>query len=127
MTAVVPQNDREAKASTPAPLLPRLLRFVLLIVGDIVLIWILARMVSLGYLPLAAALLAIGIFVNVVMVRREAYPIRWMVVGLVLMALFTIYPIFFTVWVSFTNYGEGHLITQEQAIQQILKAKYLPE
>ena len=76
MTAVVPQNDREAKASTPAPLLPRLLRFVLLIVGDIVLIWILARMVSLGYLPLAAALLAIGIFVNVVMVRREAYLIR---------------------------------------------------
>jgi len=50
-----------------------------------------------------------------------------MVIGLVLMALFTIYPIFFTVWVAFTNYGEGHLITQEQAITQILKEKYLPE
>jgi ABC-type sugar transport system permease subunit len=50
-----------------------------------------------------------------------------MVVGLVLMALFTIYPIIFTIWVSFTNYGEGHLITQEQAIDQILKEKYLPE
>jgi len=50
-----------------------------------------------------------------------------MVGGLVLMALFTIYPIFFTVWVSFTNYGEGHLITQEQAVEQILKEKYLPE
>lgn len=43
------------------------------------------------------------------------------------MALFTIYPIIFTIWVSFTNYGEGHLITQEQAIDQILKEKYLPE
>ncbi len=50
-----------------------------------------------------------------------------MVVGLVLMAMFTIYPILFTVWVSFTNYGEGHLVTKEQAIDQILKAKYLPE
>jgi ABC-type sugar transport system permease subunit len=50
-----------------------------------------------------------------------------MVVGLVLMALFTIYPILFTVWVAFTNYGEGHLITKEQAIDQILKEKYLPE
>jgi arabinogalactan oligomer/maltooligosaccharide transport system permease protein len=45
----------------------------------------------------------------------------------VLMAMFTIYPIFFTIWVSFTNYGEGHLITQEQAIDQFLKKKYLPE
>ena len=41
--------------------------------------------------------------------------------------MFTIYPIFFTIWVSFTNYGEGHLITKTQAIDQILKAKYLPE
>jgi ABC-type sugar transport system permease subunit len=65
--------------------------------------------------------------VNVVLLSQKAYPIRWMVVGLVLMALFTIYPIFFTVWVSFTNYGEGHLITQEQAVEQILKEKYLPE
>ena len=43
------------------------------------------------------------------------------------MAMFTIYPIFFTVWVSFTNYGEGHLITKTQAVDQISKAKYLPE
>ena len=61
------------------------------------------------------------------LLRKEAYPLRWMVVGLVLMALFTIYPIFFTVWVAFTNYGEGHLITKEQAIDQILNEKYLPE
>jgi ABC-type sugar transport system permease subunit len=81
----------------------------------------------LGYFPLAAAILIIAIFVNAVLLRQEAYPVRWMVVGLVLMALFTIYPILFTIWVSFTNYGEGHLITQEQAITQILKTKYLPE
>jgi ABC-type sugar transport system permease subunit len=67
------------------------------------------------------------LFVNVVLLRQEAYPVRWMVVGLVFMALFTIYPILFTVWVSFTNYGEGHLVTKEQAIAQILKQKYLPE
>ena len=42
------------------------------------------------------------------------------------MGLFTIYPIIFTIWVSFTNYGEGHLVTEEQAINQILKMKYLP-
>jgi len=102
-------------------------RLALLIATDVVAIWFLNRLVSLGYLPLAAVILIITIFVNVVLLLPKAYPIRWMVGGLVLMALFTIYPIFFTVWVSFTNYGEGHLITQEQAVEQILKEKYLPE
>jgi ABC-type sugar transport system permease subunit len=99
----------------------------ILIAVDAAVIWFLIRLASLGYYPLAAAVLVVAIFVNFVLLREEAYPLRWMVVGLVLMALFTIYPILFTVWVSMTNYGDGHLVTQEQAIDQILKAKYLPE
>jgi hypothetical protein len=71
--------------------------------------------------------LAILVLVNVVLLRQEAYPVRWMIIGLVLMSLFTIYPIIFTVWVAFTNYGEGHLITKEQAIDQLMNQKYLPE
>jgi ABC-type sugar transport system permease subunit len=122
MTAITSQ-----KATASIPVLPRFLSFLLLIAIDAAVIWLLIRLVSLGYYPLAAAILIILIFLNVVLLRREARPIRWMVVGLVLMALFTIYPIVFTVWVSLTNYGEGHLITKEQAIDQILKAKYLPE
>ncbi|MRR32434.1 maltose ABC transporter permease MalF, partial [bacterium] len=50
-----------------------------------------------------------------------------MLVGLVFMGLFTIYPIVFTIWVAFTNYGESHLITKQQAIDQILNQTYLPE
>ena len=117
------------KTGIPASrmLLPRLIRLAILIAVDVTVIWFLNRLASLGYYPLAAAILIITIFVNVVLLRREAYPVRWMVLGLVFMALFTIYPIVFTVWVSFTNYGEGHLITEEQAIDQLLKAKYLPE
>jgi len=102
-------------------------RLAILVAIDASAIWFLNKLVALGYLPLGAGILIIMIFVNVVLLRREAYPIRWMVVGLVLMALFTIYPILFTIWVAFTNYGEGHLITQEQAIDRILKEKYLPE
>jgi ABC-type sugar transport system permease subunit len=105
----------------------QLVRLTLLIVMDVGVVWFLNRLWSLGYIPFAVAIVIITVFVNIVLLSPKAYPIRWMVVGLVLMALFTIYPIFFTVWVSFTNYGEGHLITQEQAITQLLKEKYLPE
>lgn len=121
------QNNLKTKASSTTNIWSSVMRLALLIVTDVAAVWFLNRLVSLGYLPLAAVILIIIIFVNVVLLLPKAYPIRWMVVGLVLMVLFTIYPIFFTVWVSFTNYGEGHLITQEQAVEQILKEKYLPE
>jgi ABC-type sugar transport system permease subunit len=117
--------------ATPAPSLalawPRLFGLALLIAFDAGVVWLLNRLIGFGYYPLAAAIVAIALFVNFVLLRRAAYPLRWMVVGLVLMAMFTIYPIIFTVWVAFTNYGEGHLITKQQAIDQILDLTYLPE
>ena len=127
MASTARSDSSQLIVSKPHTTLSRLLRLVLLIAVDAAVVWFLNRLVSLGYIPFAVAILVIAIFVNVVLLRQEAYPVRWMVIGLVLMALFTIYPILFTVWVSFTNYGEGHLITQEQAIEQILKTKYLPE
>ena len=79
-----------------------------------------------GTIPLRLRSLIITIAANVILLLKKTYPLRWMVIGLVLMALFTIYPIIFTIWVAFTNYGEGHLVSEKQAINQILKTKYLP-
>ena len=84
-------------ASTTIFVLPRLVRLAIMIVMDAVVIWFLNQLLSLGYLPLAIAVLVIAIFVNIVLLRQSAYPFRWMIVGLVLMAMFTIYPILFTV------------------------------
>jgi arabinogalactan oligomer / maltooligosaccharide transport system permease protein len=125
VTSIAAQN---APQKTPAstPFFSQLLRMGIVIVVDFFVAWLLINLGSLGYYPLAAGFFIITLFVNVIVLRKEAYPLRWMVVGLVLMALFTIYPIFFTVWVSFTNYGESHLITKQQAIDQILNEKYLP-
>ncbi len=113
-------------ALSPKRFLPRLASFAFLIALDAAVLWFLQRLLALGYLPFAAALFIITAFVNFVILRRQAYPVRWMVIGLVFMALFVIYPIIFTVWVSFTNYGEGHFVTREQATAQILAEKYLP-
>jgi ABC-type sugar transport system permease subunit len=127
MTSTASQEPLVTRASSLILAIPRLARFAILIAVDASVLWFLNKLVSLGYLPLAAAVFVILVFINIVILRKEAYPVRWMVIGLVFMALFTIYPILFTVWVSFTNYGEGHLVTKEQAIDQILKEKYLPE
>lgn len=127
MTSIATQDVLKTKVPITKVVLPRLLKLALLIVIDAFIIWFLNKLYVLGYFPLAAVFLILTIFVNVVVLRKEAYPIRWMVIGLVFMALFTIYPIIFTVWVAFTNYGESHLITKQQAIDQLLDVKYLPE
>jgi ABC-type sugar transport system permease subunit len=114
------------KIAFSIPVLPRVVKLAILVFMDAFVSWLLIKLGTLGYYPLVAAFFIITAFVNFVILRKEAYPLRWMVVGLVLMALFTIYPIIFTVWVSFTNYGESHLITKQQAIDQILDLKYLP-
>jgi arabinogalactan oligomer / maltooligosaccharide transport system permease protein len=127
MASTASQKASNKKVSYTIPVLPRLVRFALLVVLNAATIWFLLRLVSLGYYPLAAAVFLILALVNVVLLRQEAYPVRWMIIGLVLMGLFTIYPIIFTVWVAFTNYGEGHLITKEQAVAQLENQKFLPE
>ena len=127
MTSLASREKSKTRIASSKMVVPQLVRLAILFAIDLSGIWFVTRLLSLGYYPLVAVTILILIFVNYVLIRQEAYPLRWMVVGLVLMALFTIYPIFFTVWVSFTNYGEGHLITKTQALDQILKAKYLPE
>ncbi|MBN2146250.1 MAG: ABC transporter permease subunit [Anaerolineales bacterium] len=114
-------------ASSSTPILPRIMKYVALIVLDVAALWFSNKLAALGYYPFVAAVVIIAIFLNVIFIRKQAYPLRWMSVGLVLMAMFTIYPMAFTIWVAFTNYGEGHLVTKQQAIDQLLNKKYLPE
>lgn len=104
-----------------------LIRLILLAIVDALVVWFILGLVPRGDLILAVAVAIIAVIVNVVVLRADAGPLRWMIVGLVLMAMFAIYPILYTVYVSTTNYGFGHLLTKEQVIQQFEGTKYLPE
>lgn len=127
MASTASQETRKKKPSSSKSGFHRFGRLALLLIADIAVGWFLSRLIPLGYYPLAAAIIIITLAVNVVLVLQKAYPLRWMIVGLILMAMFTIYPIIFTFWVSFTNYGEGHLITKEQAIDRLMQEQYIPE
>lgn len=127
MASSAPVGNRKKPVFLPKAVSSQLIRIILLLAGDAAVGWAISRFITLGYTPLVIALFVIAVGVNIILLVKKAYPLRWMVIGLVLMALFTIYPILFTIWVSFTNYGEGHLITEEQAIEHILEIKYLPE
>ncbi|MCB9135089.1 MAG: ABC transporter permease subunit [Anaerolineales bacterium] len=121
-------QDPKKKQAPAADVIPSLLlRLGLLVAFDAFIAYLLNNFFRLGYYPFSAALIVVTIFVNIVLIFKQMYPIRWMTIGIAFMIIFTIYPIVFTVWVAFTNYGDGHLLTQEVAVQQILTQKYLPE
>jgi ABC-type sugar transport system permease subunit len=100
---------------------------VLLFAIDAAALWFALKLFDAGDNILAVAVLLLTVFANVTILYKDAYPLRWMLIGLVLMAMFAIYPILYTVYVAFTNFGDGHLLTKQLAISQIEKERYLPE
>lgn len=81
----------------------------------------LAALLSQGQLGIAAGL-ALGLLVtNIAILSRRAYPLRYLLPGLVFFAAFVVYPMVYTVALSFTNYGGGHLLSKQQVIEQITR------
>lgn len=113
-----------SKTTTVSRILGRLL---VLFAIDAFASWLIVNLWINDSVILAIAAIIITVFVNVVIWRSELYPLRWMILGLVLMAMFAIYPILYNVYVSTTNYGFGHLLTKDQAIEHFENIKYLPE
>ena len=107
--------------------LSNIIRIILVILFDIGAIWFAQSASSQGFDQLVVIVAVITVMLNAILLHPRAYPFRWMAIGLSFLILFTIYPMLFTIYVAFTNYGDGHLLTKEQAIPLIEKQVYLPE
>jgi ABC-type sugar transport system permease subunit len=114
----------ETPKDSPLGMLSRVL---LIVVVDAAIGWFIYNSVQLGFTQLGAVLAVVLVMLNVIFLLPQAYAYRWMAIGLSFLIIFVIYPILFTVYVAFTNYGDGHLLTKEQALVSIQKATYLAE
>ena len=65
--------------------------------------------------------------VNYLFTSERAYPIRYMVPGLIFLFAFVVYPIGYTFYLSTTNYGTGHILSKSQAVEAIESQYYQPE
>jgi ABC-type sugar transport system permease subunit len=103
------------------------LRLLALGIVDAFALWLLLQLARDGVWFLAAIIVIITLGLNFFYLRPELYPFRWFSPGLALMILMVAYPTIFTIYVAFTNYSDGHLLTREQALQLYLREVYLPE
>jgi ABC-type sugar transport system permease subunit len=104
-----------------------LLRLGVLALIDAITIWLVYQFLEDGVFALAIVIAAVTIWLNLIFLNEKYYPMRWLSPGMALLILMVVYPVFFTVGVSFSNYGTGHLVTKQLAIQQIESRVFLPE
>ena len=120
------QKPKKSRSPEEAPL-SKILRVIFAVLFDIGAAWFILNAISKGFDQLVVVISVITVMLNLIFLISKAYPFRWMAIGLSFLILFTIYPMIFTIYVAFTNYGDGHLLTKEQALPLIQKATYLPE
>lgn len=103
------------------------LRLLGLMIFDALALLFVYSLLADGYWQLGGAIAFITIGVNVIFLKEDFYPLRWMSPGLVFLILISVYPILFTVYIAFTNFGTGHLLPKVQAIEILEQRRYLPE
>jgi arabinogalactan oligomer / maltooligosaccharide transport system permease protein len=103
------------------------LKFVALFFADAFALIIFYAMIGAGNLAFAVVIGLITVIANIIILRPELYPLRWMLVGFIFVSLFVIYPIYNTVYVAFTNYGDGHRETKEELLLRLGNVTYPAE
>ncbi|AEG44682.1 ABC transporter permease subunit [Isoptericola variabilis] len=67
-----------------------------------------------------AATLAMLVAANWVYFSRRSLPLKYILPGLLFLLVFQVYVVGYTGYVAFTNYGDGHNSTKEQAVEALL-------
>ncbi len=98
-----------------------------LIVLDAAALYLMYAFAADGIWELAITIGLITLGVNIINLRADLYALRWIAPALSLMTLLVVFPIVYTVYVSFTNYGDGNLLTKTQVLKLLAEQTYLPE
>ena len=79
-----------------------------------------------SYLLLIGLIILVGA-INIVYLVDKAYPMRYILPGTIFMVIFVVYPIFYTVYISFTNYGTGNILSKDQVVEQLENRYFSPD
>ena len=97
-----------------------IIKLVILGLIDVLGIWAVSRTLAeqwwLGFGFFVVVLIAI----NITYFMKGGLPFKYLLPGLIFLVAFQLYPAGYTFGASFTNYGTGHLLGQEEAVTSII-------
>ncbi|MFK5635646.1 MULTISPECIES: ABC transporter permease subunit [unclassified Ornithinimicrobium] len=107
----------EFKQSTP--LWVQVVKWGLILFSIVVLAYISQQLIEAGYWLMVSLTAFVAICILAIYATRRAIPLKYLFPGVLLMLALQIWPLVYTVSMSFTNYGAGHLFSKEEAIASI--------
>lgn len=101
------------------PLWVTLIKWTLIVTAVAALLYVATVLAEAGYWLFVILTGALAMSVLVIYGMRRAVPLKYLYPGILLALTLQIWPIVYTVAMSVTNYGGGHLVSKEEAIEAI--------
>lgn len=95
-----------------------------LIVAGITFFLCVSLFCKFGKLLIPTLVILAGGFLLLTIWMKGLYIYRYLYPAMIIIGVFTIYPIFYTIFIAFTNYGTGHLLVKESAREELLNSKW---
>lgn len=73
-----------------------------------------------GDYGIAIVAVIVVVVLNVIYLSERFLPAKYMAPGLFFLAVFQVFVIGYTVYIAFTNYSTGHVLTKDQAVEALL-------
>lgn len=106
--------------SSRTPIWVQVVKWGLILLTLAVLGWMAQQVIEAGYWIMVSLIGFIALCVIAVYATRRAIPAKYLFPGVLLMLLLQIWPLLYTVQISFTNFGDGHISTKEEAVASIV-------
>lgn len=87
----------------------------LAVVDSLALLAMSALLMQGSYVVLGVVLV-VTVLVNIIYLRSDLLPAKYLTPGLIFLAIFQIFVVAYSGYIAFTNYGDGHNGSKEQAI-----------
>ncbi|MCR8670401.1 ABC transporter permease subunit [Agrococcus sp. HG114] len=95
-------------------------KLLLLALVDAVAVFAMSILFFRGDYVVAAIVLLVTIVVNWVYLSPGLLPAKYLTPGLLFLGIFQVFVIVYTLYIAFTNYGDGHNSTKDDAISSIV-------
>jgi len=125
MSAMSAAKVESPQGGSPSSIITLLLRYGALMLVDALALFLFYGLAGDGVWEVAIAIALITVLVNVINLAPNLVPLRWISPSLALLLLMVVYPIIYTVYVSFTNYGDAHPFTKDRTIALILNEQII--
>ena len=111
---------RRRRGVTPAPLWATVVKWLALALVVLLGAYLVQRVIDAGYALGVVGVAFVVLLVLAVYSTRRAVAMKYLLPGLLLLVALQIWPIVYTVATAFTNYGDGHSISKQEATDSIV-------